>query len=305
LADLPPSEVEDLLIPIYLDTNALLDLLASLEGGFSLVEKISSRAASSRELTGKGEAGTEFGIPNVLNLLKIRLGASLGATGKREEGGEVSADRYHTYGSLLYRFRRTLYASKGIKVYDGSQESWDALAASDFIELAGVVRPNPLADSLAVLDRILGFAEVVGKIPGMQQAGKGASAQAREIKQMRQFLQGVLADLEREDLKLLVIDLPSPRHRAVATIFTDYLRDKSMTELAHREYKVLGKIVRKLSDPNESIELLRGTALGGLGNDMVDELISAFKELPDMNLPTVAVRITGPAVEIVPIAIFV
>lgn len=305
MADLPPSKVEDLVIPIYLDTNALLDLLASLEGGFSLVEKISSRATSSRELSGTGEAGTEFGIPNVLNLLKIRLGASLGATGKREEGDELSADRYHTYGSLLYRLRRTLYAAKGIKIYDGSQESWDVLAASDFIELAGVLRPNPLVDSMAILDRILGFTELIGKIPGTQQTAKGGSAQAREIKQMRQFFQGILADLDREDLKLLVIDLPSPTHKAVATIFTEYLRDKSMAELAHREYRVLAKIVRKIEDPNESIELLRGTALLGMGNDMLDELLGAFTELPDMNLPTVAVRVTGPALEIVPIAIFV
>jgi len=303
--DLPSSEVEDLLIPIYIDTNTLLDLLASLEGGFSLVEKISSRTGMTREVTAKGEVGTEFGIPNVLSLLKIRLGGALGTAGKREEGGEISAERYHTYGSLLYRLRRTLYSAGGIKFYDGSQESWDALRAADFIELAGVLRPNPLADSLALFDRLLGLMEVLGKIPGMQQTGKATSSQAREIRQIRQFLSGVLGDLERGDLRLLVIDLPSPDHKATATIFTEYLRDKSMSELAHREYRVLGKIVRKLSDPDESIELLRGTALGGLGNEVVEELVSGFSDIPDMNLPEVNVRITGAALEIVPIAIYV
>ncbi len=78
-----------------------------------------------------------------------------------------------------------------------------------------------------------------------------------------------------------------------------------MSELAHREYRVLGKIVRKLSDPDESIELLRGTALGGLGNEVVEELVSGFSDIPDMNLPEVNVRITGAALEIVPIAIYV
>ncbi len=163
MPDLPSSEVEDLLIPIYIDTNTLLDLLASLEGGFSLVEKISSRTGMTREVTAKGEVGTEFGIPNVLSLLKIRLGGALGTAGKREEGGEISAERYHTYGSLLYRLRRTLYSAGGIKFYDGSQESWDALRAADFIELAGVLRPNPLADSLALFDRLLGLMEVLAR----------------------------------------------------------------------------------------------------------------------------------------------
>lgn len=69
---------EDLILPVYIDTNALLDLLASIEGGFSLVEKVTSRSSVSTqgERTVAAGAGTEFGIPNVLSLLKIKLGGS-------------------------------------------------------------------------------------------------------------------------------------------------------------------------------------------------------------------------------------
>jgi hypothetical protein len=34
---------QELVIPVYIDTNALLDLIASIEDGFSLVEKVTSR----------------------------------------------------------------------------------------------------------------------------------------------------------------------------------------------------------------------------------------------------------------------
>ena len=86
----------NLIIPVYVDTNALLDLLASIEGGFSLVEKVTTRTASAagsdKQLS--AEAGTEFGVPNVLSMLKIRPGGSLRSTKQQESGEETEAKRY-------------------------------------------------------------------------------------------------------------------------------------------------------------------------------------------------------------------
>src|SRR4051812_28140181 len=68
----------DLIIPIYIDTNSLLDLLASIEGGFSVVEKITTQNTNTKgtNLEGKVDGSTDFGIPNVLSLLKLNLGLS-------------------------------------------------------------------------------------------------------------------------------------------------------------------------------------------------------------------------------------
>src|SRR5215203_654123 len=95
---------DNLIVPVYIDTNALLDLLASIEGGFSLVEKVTSRTSTSSEKdrSAQAEAGTEFGIPNVLSLLKIKLGGTLSAKRSEEAGEEREIERYHTYGSLLH-----------------------------------------------------------------------------------------------------------------------------------------------------------------------------------------------------------
>jgi hypothetical protein len=103
----------DLAIPIYLDTNSLLDLLSSIEGGFSFVEKITTRSGDTKstELSG----GTEFGIANVLNLLKIDIKGSATKTKGQESGEERQAERYHTYGSLLNRLRTNLTELKLIK----------------------------------------------------------------------------------------------------------------------------------------------------------------------------------------------
>ena len=42
MTDDTPLDAEDLLISVYLDTSALLDLLATIEDGFTLVERVTS-----------------------------------------------------------------------------------------------------------------------------------------------------------------------------------------------------------------------------------------------------------------------
>jgi len=140
----------NLIVPVYVDTNALLDLLASIEGGFSIVEKVTTRKITSTgsEKSTLGEAGAEFGVPNVLNLLKVKLGGSLSSRKQQETGEEKEAERYHTYGSLLYRLRAFLDENRLTKRPCESAEDWKTIAPSDFVEVHGVFRPNPIVDSL-------------------------------------------------------------------------------------------------------------------------------------------------------------
>ena len=153
---------DDLIAPIYVDANVLLDLLASIEGGFSVVEKVTTRLAttSSSDKSISIQSGTEFGIPNVLSLLRINLGGSLTAKKGEETGKQTESERYHTYGSLLYRLRVHLDNEKVTKRLVG-QESGDAIQPSDFVEVKGIFRPNPLADALQIIDRLTLCANMV------------------------------------------------------------------------------------------------------------------------------------------------
>ena len=165
----------DLAVPTYVDTNSLLDLLASLEGGFSLVERLSSQESLSADR--KSEVGGEFGVANVLNLLKLNLRGSK-STGSAESSAQnLETERYHTYGSLLYRLRGILEDEGLIKRPTDGAESWEEIGASDFVELHGVFRPNPLAESLATIVKILGIVRAATVLP--DRAPKGAQRDER------------------------------------------------------------------------------------------------------------------------------
>jgi len=305
----------NLVVPIYIDTNALLDLLASIEDGFSIVEKVTTRTittAGSDKLI-SAEAGTEFGIPNVLNLLKIKLGGSLSSKKQRETGEEKEAERYHTYGSLLYRLRAFLNDEELIKRPYENSEVWETIEPSDFVEVHGVFRPNPLADSLERIDRLIGLFEIMSDfspLPSGQSSGsqrKGSQGDKKQMRQFRQFLQGILTDIEKKNTRTFVIDATGPNQfSTVVLLFTDYLRDQTMAEIGYKEYRLLGKVVRKIEqDSEETIDLLRGTGLGGVGREALEQLWNAFNQMEQMNLPQVKSEISGPALEVVPIAIFI
>lgn len=315
---------DDLLIPIYIDTNALLDLVASIEGGFSVVEKITTKRGTAASTDGniKADAGTEFGVPNVLSLLKVNLGLSLNRKKASENSTQQETERYHTYGSLFYKLFAYLDEQKLIRLLDGSQESWDGIQPSDFIEVRGLFKPNPLANSLQIIDRLMGMYHLI--------SGLGASSEAQtktkispeerkrqqdqkeqeknQLKQLdliRQFINSVLADIQPESIRSFVVD-STGGYTSVAFLFSDYLRDKTMTEISYKEYRLVGKVVRKVErDADETIDLLMGTGFGGIGKEVLAQLIASLNELPALNLPQIQTEITGPALEIVPISVFV
>jgi hypothetical protein len=71
----------ELVITVYLDTNALLDLLATVEDGFTLVERVTSGQATGSTLERSGEIG--FGTPGVFNFFKLGLSGKLATVSRR------------------------------------------------------------------------------------------------------------------------------------------------------------------------------------------------------------------------------
>jgi len=136
-----------------------------------------------------------------------------------------------------------------------------------------------------------------------------AMTQLKGFEQIEQLLSGVLVDVQSEGARLFVIDLAQGSGRsAVARLFTQYARDNSFAELAHGDFKLLGKMVRNLADPDApGIDLLQGTGMGGMGEEILEELLSAFRAAASegFKLPEIATTVDAPALQVVPIGVYV
>lgn len=321
MADKERSEADELVIAVYLDTNALLDLLATVEDGFTLVERVTAGQATGSTSERSGEAS--FGAPGVFNFFKLGLSGKLAKSSNDTRNETTESDVTHTYGSLLHRLRRYLI-EEGLVTTIKSDASVSA-PVGKFIEFTGVVRPNPFTSAFRQLQRMLSYVSVVLALedkPAQQRQAAGkpnrgggqspkqepARLQNVQLKAMSDFFQQLTDDVEREGTSTILLEDEVSKYRAIITLYDDFLRDRSMAELLNREFRVLGKIARHLpAGSSEKVDLLASSGIAGFSPEILGELANGVTEMSRSGASQVAAPSTviePPVIEIVPIAIY-
>ena len=84
------------------------------------------------------------------------------------------------------------------------------------------------------------------------------------------------------------------------------MTNDNISEIIGGRFKVLGKVISVCRDEDESIDLLRKTTLSFFSEAYICEILSGFKniDLSQLNLPELKTKITGPAIMVIPIAIY-
>lgn len=300
---------KDLILPVFLDTNWLLDLFASLSDGFAFVEKFSSISSDLIENSKKGRF--EFGIANFLNLLKFGVGGSIEKNISDENRTTIEKSKYHTYGSLLFKLRDTLFEMDLIKRTNRPDFQWESLRPSDFVEITGVFNPNPLLDSIVGMDKIFSLFGMLANQSVLKQIDKknqNKNDKSNQFDHVKKMLSGLRDDIDSNEIKLyLVKSSCNLKYTIMVNLNIDYLRDRSMKELNYREFRLLGKVVNNLSDSNSTINLFRGTGLGVMDSTLLEKLIQPFSKAEEhgFKFPRIEGNIIGPILEVVPIAIYI
>ncbi len=85
-----------------------------------------------------------------------------------------------------------------------------------------------------------------------------------------------------------------------------YLANDNISEIIGGSFKILGKVIAVCKDSSESINLLRKTTLSSLSDDVLTDAFAAShsEEFKKFNFPTLNTKIDGPAVIVIPVAIY-
>lgn len=85
-----------------------------------------------------------------------------------------------------------------------------------------------------------------------------------------------------------------------------YLSNDNISEILGGHFKILGKVISVCKDETEEIDLSRKTTLSILPKETLTEMFSGFKteETKDYNIPELITTIKGPAVIVIPVAIY-
>lgn len=284
-----------LLIPVYLNQRIVFDLIAMLQGGISTVTQIRAAEANSEKSGGTVKAG--FGLGEALSsLLKIDLSGEKVGEKTNSSDRQVSEERVHTPASLLFTLRQLLLDKKLVKV-----DSDDTLYASgDIVEFEASLRRNPIIETMDAFAGMLDMASIFNE--PQKKSGQGNSYQKIKA-QMEKFAESMKTGNSID----LTTDKLSSGYKAVITIDAGYLNDPTMADLVDGQFHVLGKVIKCVVDADESVSLLRKSAVSKLPPAT---LITAFSQLvattteQGFALPEIKWEVNGPAIQVIPIAIF-
>jgi hypothetical protein len=303
-------EPTDLCVPIYLNQQIVFDLLAILDDGFSNFSTI--KTSNTEAQSQCADAAGSVGLSNVFAFIGLSLKAELSTQKGGQEQREVSQQKIHTPTSLFAKLKLMLDESnvKMLKQID-SREKINELNGGDFVEFRAILKKNPLIDALEGLKKIMELVILFAdKGSEMQKVKKGQKTIAPQsnYQPVMTLLDGMLASLTQSNSLELVGELiEAPDTRAVISTKLNYFSDKNATEIIDGEFRVLGKVVRIIkTDSDTPINLLRKTSFGLLDSKILNQFKNAFEgvEKAGMKIPELITEIRGPALVVIPIAMF-
>ncbi|WP_413665449.1 hypothetical protein ACG1BZ_09750 [Microbulbifer sp. CNSA002] len=292
--------MDRLIVPVYLNQKLVFDLLAMLQGGISTVTTV-TESSSNRNIDGE-KVSAGFGLSEAFStLLKIDLSGSKEKTIGSEGSNTSSQERVHTPASLFFQLRNLLLEKGYLK-----ETEEELPKAGEFVEFEGFLKRNPIVETIDSFAEMMDIAEAFEDKPQPKKGNRNSSEQS-EYKKIRQQMVRFSGALKAGS----TIDLSSTSlkgaYTAVVTVETGFLNDPLMSDLVDGQFKIIGKVVKSVDDSSDSINLLRKTALSKMPSEVMLQAMTHLSSLGSkqgFDIPELKMEIDGPAIQVLPIAIY-
>ena len=281
---------ENLTIPVYLDEQIVMDLIATIDDGFSEFYTI--------ETTKNKGIGTEVnanGQGKVLKLFKAKM--DLSHSRENTNGTKKQESKVQTVVSMFHNLKQYLNQNGFIEKNNKEFKN------GDFIELQGEFSINPLID---LLNTFSNFFEMSGVINKAANTSKAKNKRKEDLKDMKidKQIKGLIKVFETAG-KIDVICHSGDKTFIIPSkkeFFTDGKGDVIRTG----NFRMLGKIV-KICSEKENISLLRDTKIGKIKSSILDTAIESFNNPEIKNVVDFEPVVTNydNAILVYPIAIYI
>ena len=292
-------DVNQLMIPVYINEKIVLDMLAIIEDGFSTVSQVSYSDHIENSNAQKIEAEVSTSASILSKLLKIDLKGELSHSGNCGETENTTKEKVHTNVSLLSKFRAFLTDANILKSgFDISN-----MKIGDFIEVEGELQKNPLINCMDIFVDMLRMADIFAEKPQLN-AKTQAKAQKQQQDETMKKIKSFASELKHSGTVDFI--LSDSAGTVVLSAQEQYLSNDNISEILGGHFKVLGKVIAICADKTESIDLLRKTTLSILPHDLLADMFSYLQneDMKQYNLPELKTEISGPAVIVIPVAIY-
>lgn len=299
------STAEPLVHPVYLDVPMMVSFLAAIDGGVAYEDESTRRTSAGAERAREGTG--RIGVPVLSSFLRLDLGGKIAHRDRDEESEEVRVVRQHTEASLLNLLRQHLVDAGSITRI-ASLDELSGLDSGSLVEITGEIVGNPLQQLVSLFTQLMpymGLDETSLRRSGRSRrksgnpaAGQGAADGHDELRMLLQMRD----DLAAATVQDVVLD--AEFMKAVLTPSTEFFSGGTVDYLLAGRFTALGKVTRVL-EKEDSINLVRRTVLGAAGPTLASTLINDIKNTDQLFLEVSDPIIESPAIQLLPLAIFV
>ena len=292
-------DVNQLMIPVYINEKIVLDMLAIIEDGFSTVSQVSYSDHKENSNAQKIEAEVSTSASILSKLLKIDLKGELSHSGNCGETENTTKEKVHTNVSLLSKFRAFLTDANILKSgFDISN-----MKIGDFIEVEGELQKNPLINCMDIFVDMLRMADIFAEKPQLN-AKTQAKAQKQQQDETMKKIKSFASELKHSGTVDFI--LSDSAGTVVLSAQEQYLSNDNISEILGGHFKVLGKVIAICADKTESIDLLRKTTLSILPHDLLADMFLCLQneDMKQYNLPELKTEFSGTAVNVITLAIY-
>ena len=232
-------------------------------------------------------------------LLKIDVSGEAKHNGNSGENENVVKEKVHTNVSLLSKFHGFLKEKNILK----SELDFSEIQIGDFIEVEGELQKNPLINCMDIFVDVLRMADIFAEKPQLN-ARTQAKAQKQQQDETMKKIKSFASELKHSGTVDFI--LSDSAGTVVLSAQEQYLSNDNISEILGGHFKVLGKVIAICADKTESIDLLRKTTLSILPHDLLADMFSCLQneDMKQYNLPELKTEISGPAVIVIPVAIY-
>ncbi len=231
---------------------------------------------------------------------------SLGGMGNSEKGSKSSeertSERKYTYGSLLYKLRKSL-RERNLLIQIKEADDWQRVNYLDFVEMTGIFKRNPVLDIVSSWEGRVQIDRELKKMVGNQPNDSRDTI----VEQQFEFNEWLRDRIEGSRGHIYVVELSQPKeHKVIVSLYTDFLRDQRGNELENGRFTILGKVYRKVSG-SESLDLLEKSPLKAINEKVIQSIFEQYKGIREkgINVPDWDREVNAPAMALIPISVFI
>lgn len=285
-----------LIHPIYLDVPMLVSFAAALQGGLSLGSEITEQEGSLQS-----ESSTRSGKLGIGTLFSNLFDASVAAETADSQSGETNQVRReskaHTEASIAILLYDELEKRDGTLVRPKSVDDLQALEPGTLVELAGTIEKN-------AVDSVIDYADAVSILASLD-TSQSSSQKKTSLQPVQKIRQALDKDRKRTPISNVHLKCKQPEAlNVVVTLRTENLRDLTLSELHKNSVRLVGKVTH-LIGADEKMSSFENYGLSLMEPSELEEAFNGIASTEGIAADLASVQVDGPAVQILPLMVYV